>query len=120
MSDMTQSLTDAKAACKKGTVAGLRFVVTPNENKHIPAGSQVEGVVLAELSPAALGSGGKVQAELTCTVAGCTEKHIRQISDWHQVYKCRTHAKAKGKLTDAEKIARAEARLAEMKAAAAQ
>jgi hypothetical protein len=69
-------------------------------------GEQVLGTVLAELSPK-----GKVQAELGCLVEGCCEKHVREQSDWHQSLKCRTHAgTTKGKLTQAEKDARALAR----------
>ncbi len=62
----------------------------------------VTGVILAELSPK-----GKVQARLTCIEAGCTETHVREQSDWHQSFRCRTHAaSSKAKLTDEEKLAR--------------
>ena len=39
----------------------------------------------------------KRQAEMTCTTEGCTETHIREQSDWHQSYACRTHGKSKSR-----------------------
>lgn len=50
------------------------------------------GVVLADYS-----TRGKPQAEFGCSVEGCTETHVRELSDWHQSDKCRTHAKSKAK-----------------------
>lgn len=44
---------------------------------------------------------GKRQAEMTCTIPDgdkeCSETHIREQSDWHQSYACRTHKKTKAK-----------------------
>ncbi len=106
-----QRLSDAKLACKKAPVPGFRFVVLPEDNKMgvIPPGVEIVGVVIAELSPQ-----GKVQAELTCGVKGCQEKHIREWSDWHQAWKCRLHAKSSGKrLTEQERLQARMARLQE-------
>lgn len=50
------------------------------------------GTILPELS-----ARGKLQASLTCSVEGCTETHIREVSDWHQSSKCATHSTAKSK-----------------------
>lgn len=50
------------------------------------------GTVLPEFS-----SRGKLQATLTCSHPGCTETHIREVSDWHQSSKCATHTKVKSK-----------------------
>ncbi len=38
---------------------------------------------------------GKLRAEMTCVKEGCTETHIREISDFHQCGLCRTHSKTK-------------------------
>lgn len=84
MENNTLSMSEAKALANKSTAenAGKRF--------STPAG--VIGVILADLSPR-----GKPQAELTCSEAGCTETHVREISDWHQCGKCRTHKKSKSR-----------------------
>lgn len=77
-------------------------------------GKEVIGVVLPALSPR-----GKVQAELTCIEPGCTEKHTREMSDWHQCSRCRTHGNTAGKkLTAEEKALRALARAEAMLKAA--
>lgn len=83
----------------------MNNIVTMDEAKKLASknlaeavGTQFEaptgatGTVIAELS-----SRGKVQAELTCTEQGCTETHVREISDWHQCGKCRTHKKSKSR-----------------------
>ncbi len=80
-------------------VAGQTFLA------ETAKGEQVLAVVLPNLSPK-----GKVQAELACCVEGCCETHVREQSDWHQSLRCRTHAGAKVKLTEAEKVARKLAR----------
>ena len=49
----------------------------------------------------------KCMAEMKCSVEGCNETHVREMSDWHQSMRCATHAVvAKAKLTDEEKLAR--------------
>lgn len=50
------------------------------------------GTILPELS-----ARGKLQASLTCATEGCTETHIREVSDWHQSANCAIHTKAKSK-----------------------
>ena len=64
--------------CDSGNFAG-----------NVPNG--IIGVILPEVS-----SRGKVQAELTCSVPGCTNTHIREKSDWHQCRFCAVHQKNKG------------------------
>ena len=83
MNTNTVEMNEAKAVAKKSLTeaAGVKFTT--------PTGAL--GVVLAEPSVR-----GKPQAELTCTEPGCTELHVREVSDWHQCGKCRTHAKKKG------------------------
>lgn len=78
------SMAEAKALANKSPqeAAGKRFI----------AQTGAIGVILAELSPR-----GKPQAELTCLTPGCTETHIREISDWHQCGMCRTHKKSKSR-----------------------
>lgn len=76
------SMAEAKALANKSLseAAGQRFI----------AQTGAIGVILAEPSVR-----GKPQAELSCLESGCTETHIREISDWHQCGKCRTHKKTK-------------------------
>lgn len=81
------SMIEAKALAQKDlkAAAGQQF--------ETPKG--VIGTVLGELS-----ARGKIQAELTCSEvledgSTCQEVHIREISDWHQSDKCRTHRKSK-------------------------
>lgn len=107
--ERTYSLTEAKAILKNGPVAGLKFQVEASDNKAgaLPAGTIFMGVVLAERS-----GRGKVQAELSCSKPGCTETHIREVSDFHQAYLCRTHASAKGKMTPEQKAAKLQAKAA--------
>jgi hypothetical protein len=57
----------------------------------------VVGTVLAEKS-----AHGKPLAQFTCSVPGCVEVHVREVSDWHQCSKCKTHS---GKRTRAKKVA---------------
>jgi regulator of protease activity HflC (stomatin/prohibitin superfamily) len=67
----------------KENVVGMTFVNSRG----------AQGVVLEALSPR-----GKRQAEMTCVaVQGCTETHIREQSDWHQSYACRTHSRPRNK-----------------------
>ena len=56
------------------------------------------GTILPELSVH-----GKLQAVLTCTEAGCTNTHVREVSDWHQCTKCEEHRKVKAKGSGAGK-----------------
>lgn len=66
--------------------------------------------VLAQIT-GQLSERGKITAELACAEPGCNETHVREMSDWHQSVKCRTHAKAANKkLTAEEKAERALAR----------
>jgi hypothetical protein len=58
----------------------------------------VIGTILPELS-----SRLKIQATLTCLTEGCTETHVREISDWHQSRNCLTHSKTKAKGTSGRK-----------------
>lgn len=60
--------------------------------KQFTAQTGAIGVILPEPSVR-----GKPQAELTCLEEGCTETHVREISDWHQCGKCRTHKKSKSR-----------------------
>ena len=61
---------------RKEQITGLKFV---NSKGSI-------GIVLEMMS-----THQKRQAEMTCTVSGCVETHIREQSDWHQSHTCRTH-----------------------------
>ena len=65
---------------KKLRTIGLRFTT--------PKGCT--GIILKELSPR-----GKLQAELSCAVPGCSEVHTREISDWHHSGHCRKHSHQK-------------------------
>lgn len=64
----------------KENVVGLSFV-----NARGATGTVLDG----------LSSHGKRQAEMTCITQGCTETHVREQSDWHQSFACRTHSKTK-------------------------
>lgn len=80
-----RNMNEIKESIKKNgvsSVAGESF-----EGKN-----GVTATVLAELSHRQ-----KPQAEITCSVEGCTNTHIREISDWHQSDKCREDAKSKSK-----------------------
>lgn len=71
------------------------------------------GTVLAEAS-----GRGKLQADMSCTEPGCTNLHRREVSDWHQCYRCVDHSKpSKAKVKDpAEKAKVDSARLASRQA----
>lgn len=87
------NMTDAKNLAKTNLneAAGQEF--TPEKSEYLGGGpTGVLGVILPTLS-----TRGKPQAEFSCIVEGCTEKHVREISDWHQSTKCETHAKTKAK-----------------------
>lgn len=72
----------------------LMAIVSMDEAKRRPVpGTEfatpkgARGVVLIERSAAR-----KITARLTCTAEGCDETHVREISDWHQCARCRSHA----------------------------
>jgi len=103
--EVVYTMAQAKAHCKNGPVAGLKFYVSPDDNRFIKSDKLLEGTVLALES-----NREKVQAELTCANPECDATHIREVSDWHQSGFCKAHATAKGKLSPEEKAARLQAK----------
>lgn len=87
------TMTEAKKLAKTNLAEAAGQEFTPEKSEYLGGGpTGVVGVILPSLSVR-----GKPQAELTCTVEGCTEKHVREISDWHQSTRCESHAKSKSK-----------------------
>ena len=72
------TIDEVKAACRRNdpSIAGMQFT---NQRGSV-------ATVLANKS-----SRDKYHATMTCTIAGCTDTHLREMSDWHQCYKCLTH-----------------------------
>lgn len=62
-----------------------------NVGKQFTTPMGVTGTVLAELLD------GKYAATFTCSTPGCTNTHIRRMSDWHQCGKCVACSKNKPK-----------------------
>ena len=116
------SLADARLMKKAnmGTPANIQNAATAMAGLKVVCentkGEFVVGVILPTLSKGG-GPGAKIQAELACSVEGCTRTHIREQSDWHQALMCREHAEEKAtskKLTDEEKLARKVAKAREL------
>jgi hypothetical protein len=112
----TKNLAEMKALIKENlgepksnqnaatTLAGTEFIC---ENKK---GEFVTAVLLPNLS-----EHGKIQAVLSCAVEGCTETHIREMSDWHHALLCKTHrSEKKVKLTPEQKLAKKVAKAKEL------
>jgi hypothetical protein len=91
------TMNEAKKLAKANLAEAAGQEFQPEKSAYLAGGQEgvptgALGVILPTLS-----SRGKPQAELTCVVDGCTERHIREISDWHQCTKCETHSKSKSK-----------------------
>ncbi len=127
MSDI-KTLAEMKAtlALSKATLKSNAAVAASLAGTKFLSGKGATGEILPTVS-----AHGKVQARFTCIVPGCTETHDREQSDFHQVGACRTHVGKstggspktpsikKASLTPEQELAALEARMTELKAAAA-